>query len=77
MCRVQRTGQARRKYSTEYFRVCHKRAGVAIEDVLFFFKKHLLESTLTFDDGGLAGGIRRFFLNLLQVALPFGNSKHP
>ena len=27
VCRVQRTGQARRKYLIEYFRVCHKRAG--------------------------------------------------
>jgi hypothetical protein len=41
-------------------------AGGAIEDVLFFLKKHLLESTLTFGDGRIAGGetLRSVFTNI-------------
>jgi len=46
-------------------------AGSAIEDVLFL-KKHLLESTLTFGDGRIAGGEtpRSVFTNISYTISP-------
>jgi len=43
---------------------------------MFLFFKHILQSTLTFGDGGLAGGIRRFLKIFSSLPFPFRNGKH-